>query len=390
MLIKINKRKSFIVYAFTVYFGIVTCNENIADKIPLFVETFQIFNPIIENTLLNQYKLINVVKSLSSHGHEINFDQKKAHRYQSYLIFTQIDNFNWTSRTDAPVLVVCDIQNEKDLSKVNVPISEELFFMDWKSQKVYEAYQINNIQIIRYLGQFQDPIKGNSEKLIRSHFVRSEYYSTPMTKRRSNFHGLKLNAITETSNTKKLQISDVKKYVKNGKTYYDVNNLQNDPHMFYFPIAIPILRILQRTLNFTTHLFIEEGQKVGTPQRLQNQTIHIGDGMFQNLIEGSADIILSRMSILPLRRQFVDFVTPLDFDHIAIYIAVKEVDEAIDWVAFFDPFSDYVWMTIFFECLLFPISVYVIEWSHGYKLVSIHDFMYFVTHTGFFSHNNFF
>ena len=122
------------------------------------------------------------------------------------------------------------------------------------------------------------------EKLIQSHFVRSEYFITPMMKRRSNFHGLKLNAITETSTTKLLQLNNTKKYIKNSKIYYDVDNLQNDPHMFYFPIAIPILRILQRTLNFTTHLFIEDGQKVGSPQMLQNQTIHIGDGMFQNLI----------------------------------------------------------------------------------------------------------
>ena len=374
VLINYDVIKSLMVYGFTIYFGIVTCNDNtISDKIPSFVETFQIYSPIIENTLLNQFTMINVVKSLSLHGHEISFDKKKAHHYQSYLIFTQIENFKWTFRTDGPVLVVCNIQNKNDLIKVNVSISEELFFMDWKSQKVYEAYQINNIQTIKYLGQFQDPTKVKYEKLIQTNFVRSEYFITPMMKRRSNFHGLKLNAITETSTTKLLQLNNTKKYIKNSKIYYDVDNLQNDPHMFYFPIAIPILRILQRTLNFTTHLFIEDGQKVGSPQMLQNQTIHIGDGMFQNLIEGSADIILSRMSILPIREQFVDFLTPLDFDHIAIYITVKGIDEAIDWTAYFDPFSVYAWMTIFFECLLFPISVYVIEKFHGYKLVSIYD-----------------
>ena len=206
MIIKINKPKSLMVYAFTLYFGIVACNDDLlSDKIPLFVETFHIYNPIIENTLLNQYQLINVVKSLFSYGHKMNFDQKKTHHYQSYLIFTQIDNFNWTSRTDAPVLVVCNIQNKNDLNKVNVSISEELFFMDWKSQKVYEAYQINNIQIITYLGRFQDPIQGNNETLISSHFVQSEYYLVPMMKRRSNFHGLKLNAITEISQTKSYQ-----------------------------------------------------------------------------------------------------------------------------------------------------------------------------------------
>ena len=141
--------------------------------------------------------------------------------------------------------------------------------------------------------------------------------------------------------------------------------------MFWYPIVIPILHILETELNFTSHLFIQEGQKVGSPYFLEDGTISIGDGMFQNIINGSADLILNEMSILPIRRKFVDFLTPFTFEHIAIFIPIKEVAEAIDWTAFLDPFSNYLWIAIISKCIVFASLMYIIEWFHNYKLVSI-------------------
>ena len=369
MAFKPNCQNFCMLCALSMYFAFVTAH-NLMEKMPVIMEKFQINQPIIENTFLSQNHLINVVKVLSFNGHSIGLNQNKRHHFQSFIIFSQINNFNWTFHTHAPVLVISNIQQEEDLGKVNVQINDEVLFMDWKSQKVYESYQINSKHIIKYLGQFQDPIEINNEKVIPSHFDQSESYQSPMIKRRKNFHGLKLNIITGIKDEKFLGNED-KVYHKHNKTYYDVTNLKNDPKLFWYPIVIPILHILETELNFTSHLFIQEGQKVGSPYFLEDGTISIGDGMFQNIINGSADLILNEMSILPIRRQFVDFLTPFSFGHIAIFIPNREVNEAIDWTAFLDPLSNYVWMAIIFKCIVFASLVYVIEWFHNYKVVSI-------------------
>ena len=369
MATKQNNQKIIVLCGIGMYFGLVTAN-NLVDNIPVIMEKFQINQPIIENTFLSQIHLFNVVKRLSLNGHSGGLKKNKIHPVQAFIIFSQINNFNWTFHTHAPVLVISNIQKEEDLGKVNVQISDEVLFMDWKSQKVYEAYQINNKHVIKYLGQFQDPIEGNNEKLIPSHFVRSDNYLIPMIKRRKNFHGLQLNAITSIIE-EKFPGNEEKVYHKDNKTYYDVTNLKNDPQLFWSPMAVPILHILETELNFTSHLFIQEGQKVGSPYALEDGTISMGDGMFQNIINGSADLMLNEMSILPIRRHFVDFLTSFTFEHIAIFIPNKEVDEAIDWTAFLDPFSNYVWIAIISKCIIFASLVYVIEWFHNYKLVSI-------------------
>ena len=253
------------------------------DKLSFILKEFQVKQPIIQNKLLNQNSLIHLMKKLYFNGHSIGFCQNKIQfQYQSYVIFTKISNFNWTFQTKAPGLVVADFQNEKDLSNVNVSIGNELFFMDRNSLKVYEAYQINEVQVTKYLGKFHE----DTYKL-KLEFMPSENYDTPMVKRRNNFHGLQLNGIGRTI-TENFPNDEVRMYSKDGKTYYDITNLQKDPQLFFTPFGVPILQILQKQLNFTSHLYIQKGQALGSPQMLDNGTIQIGEGMFQNLIKGSA------------------------------------------------------------------------------------------------------
>ena len=146
---------TFIIYALVLIFsfGQATNSSNIsAEKISTLLKTFHVNHPIIQNSLLSKINLKNVIKGLSFHGHSIGFNENSIHYYQSLIIFTKIQNFNWTIRTNAPVLVVSNIQNEKYLGNIKVSIRDEILFYDWTSEKVYEAYTINNIQVIRHLG----------------------------------------------------------------------------------------------------------------------------------------------------------------------------------------------------------------------------------------------
>ena len=363
-------KTTIIFLALTVGIAAINISE---DTLSFVLNEFQINQPIIKNKLLSKNSFIHLMKKLSSNGHSMGFHEKKIqHQYQAYIIFTQIRNFNWTFRSKAPVLFVSDIQNEKDLSNVNVSISDELFFMDRNSRKVYEAYQINEVQITKFLGKFNDDTK----------FIPSENYVTPIVKHRNNFHGLQLNGMithfgqghgwTKTENFPK---DEVKMLSTFGQTHIDITKLQNYPEILEAPVGVPILRILQKHLNFTSQLYIQKEQTLGSPQLLDNGTIIIREGMFQNLINGSPELgspefIWTPLSILPIRTQFVDFMTPIYSEHVAIFIPNEEVGNAIDWTPFINPFSYSLWISIIIKCILFTLLLSIIEWFHKYKIVS--------------------
>ena len=58
-------------------------------------------------------------------------------------------------QNNAPNLFVSKIQNISDLNHIALPIDAEVYFIDIDSLKTYEAYKINEIQVTRYLGQFE-------------------------------------------------------------------------------------------------------------------------------------------------------------------------------------------------------------------------------------------
>ena len=58
-------------------------------------------------------------------------------------------------QNNAPNLFVSKIQNISDLNHIDLPIDAEVYFIDIDSLKTYEAYKINEIQVTRYLGQFE-------------------------------------------------------------------------------------------------------------------------------------------------------------------------------------------------------------------------------------------
>ena len=148
----VSKLKAFIFLALAVG---ISASSTLEDNLSFVIKEFQINQPIIQNKLLSQNSFIRLFKKLFSNGHSTGFCQNNIHyQYQAQIIFTGINNFNWTFQTKAPVLVVSDIQNEMDLNNVNVSISDELFFLDRNSLKVYETYQINKVQVTKFLGKF--------------------------------------------------------------------------------------------------------------------------------------------------------------------------------------------------------------------------------------------
>ena len=105
---------------FCLYLGFFKSTYSSPDDIPSILDEFNIYHPIIINTMTDTKDLMRIVKSMSFNGQSINFNKNRINPlYQSYLIFTNLRNFKWHEPTSAPILVVSRIRNEIDLKLGN-------------------------------------------------------------------------------------------------------------------------------------------------------------------------------------------------------------------------------------------------------------------------------
>ena len=355
----------FMIFFLIELFAVVNCGL-LMNHLPAILQEFKISHPILANRILPVEKTTKVLKILSHHGYSISIlgqieDINK--QYQSYLIFSKMDEFHWNFRTDAPSLIVTEMQNETDLNQVDLSIGNEVLFLDRNSMKVYEAYNVNQVNIIRYLGLFQENVKST----IR--FLPSKDYNPSMVKRRKNFHGLLFKGITGTIVENLSNYPTSVEYYPNNDTY-DVTNLMNtDPDIFWAPTLIPVLQILQNQLNFTFRFFARKDQKLGSPHLLSNGSISLSDGMFNDLKDGDVDIMGILLTIIPVRSEIVDYLPPLVSDYAVIFIPTELEEEVIDWAVFFDPYSYELWTFIAIKCVIFVLLVYLIERLHDLKMV---------------------
>ena len=150
-------------------------------------EQFKIYNPtiIVNDTNFKLIDQIKLYKMFMNRGHVIcfNFDDSKYN--QTFVVFSQMQNFHWDINTDVPVLVVSKIQNNADFEHIDIPLDAEVYFVDYDTFKVYESYTINQILTARYLGKFEI---GNNHAF----FKEANDFISSFIKRRGNFHGLQL------------------------------------------------------------------------------------------------------------------------------------------------------------------------------------------------------
>ena len=91
------------------------------------------------------------MKTLKCRSLEI-YDFHNSH--QSYIVFADVPNFKWEIQTNGPILVITEIQEETNLQEMDINVGTEMYFLDFKSLEIYEAYKINKIHFTRYLGSF--------------------------------------------------------------------------------------------------------------------------------------------------------------------------------------------------------------------------------------------
>ena len=224
-------QKHYLVICLLELFTNVNCGL-LLNHLPAILQEFKISHPVLANTILPVEKTTKLLKILSHHGYSISLlrqieDINK--QYQSYLIFSKINDLHWNFRTDAPSLIVTEIQNETDLNQVEVSIGNEVLFLDRNSMKVYEAYDVNQVHVIKYLGLFQEDDKS------RVKFIPSENYDPSIVHRRKNFHGLLFKGIALLGGEDPINHLTNVKYHPNNDTYDITNLITTNPDISYDP-----------------------------------------------------------------------------------------------------------------------------------------------------------
>ena len=346
--------------------------STIVNILPHFMEEFRIYQPLIINDMLEMKYIKEVVKNLNYQGYSIGFGQKEVlNQYLSYVIFTDdLSQVKWNIPSFAVMLVVSKIQAEEDLMEVELGIGCEVLFLDWVSYKVYESYTINKIHITRYLGQFNQNSAGETI------FVPSQDYIPNMENRRGNFYGLQLTGGIMEMPGEIGNNSNLVQFLPNIDTY-DVTKLITNPthyNKFWNIFEVKILKSMETRFNFTSKLLLRKDGKVGTPYISSNGSTEIGEGILQNLAEGSIEFIWDYLYMSPIRQQLVDYLPVIRSHHDAIFVKIEDSLEETDWNVFFHPFKVEVWMAIAIKCIIFTILAIIIECIHDYKIVSLEVF----------------
>ena len=107
--------------------------------------------------------------------------------------------------------------NDKEFGEIyhliDASIDRNIFLINVSSMETFEVYSINGNKIVRKLGYFNEVYK----------FVWSNEINQNFIKRRSNFHGLQLKAVTESWANDLILDSRYKKdapYFANNDTYF--------------------------------------------------------------------------------------------------------------------------------------------------------------------------
>ena len=247
--------------------NVVTIMSNPPEGVILSImDMFGIDNPIIINLFLktNQHEVKKLFKLLLINGHTTSaFKNQTNHQFQSFIVLTELHNFEWEIQTKSPTIVITNIKSESELAHVKLSLDSEIYFIDKKSFMVYETYTINNVHVAKYLGQFK--IENGVS------FIADKDFHSLLVKRRGNFHGIQIKAMVEYEPPMidhPLDFASKVTYFSNNQTYLMTNICKG--------VFIDVLNLLQERYNFSTELYKRKDGAWGVSEQLPNGTYICG------------------------------------------------------------------------------------------------------------------
>jgi hypothetical protein len=263
---------------------------------------------------------IKLIKSMSEKGLTLDWIQELQYSKNFLLVISQNDGL---------------LEGNEEIK-----IDQEFYILT-PSLGLYEKYTINNQLIQQKLGHF-----------VNGMYVPEESIQQNFLKRRQNFHGSKLIALT-------LEFND----------YIRIDNLKNAP---YFPSnetydvtglvqgsMFDIWTILQTNLNFTTKIYSRMDDKWGVPIQHPNGSIFVPDGIIKDGMDGSVDILLAALTIKYTRNFVIDYLVPLYRNLNGIFISKDSIKESLDFEVFQRPFDKWVWTTLISSSLILSLSIFL-------------------------------
>ena len=291
--------------------------------------------PIFYNT--QKETKTTIIKSMSDQGVALDWNEGLQLSKNFLLVISQDDGF---------------LDKNEEIN-----IDQQIYFLT-PSLDLYEKYTINNQLIQQKLGRFVDGI-----------YIPEESIEQNFLKRRQNFHGSKLIALTIEFNGF-IRIGNLKNvpYFPTNETY-DVTGLVKGTFF-------DIWTILQKNLNFTTKIFSKMNNKWGVPTINPNGSIILQDGIIKDAVDGTADILLAPLSIMYNRYLVIDYLVPLYGSASGIYVRKDSIQESFDLEVFYKSFDKWTWAILISTSLINTTSVVLTYKFLNLQNLTCHNFMY--------------
>ena len=296
------------------------------------IEEFQMKNPIIFHNS-SSFSNFQLLKRLfhSKHYSQVvkNFTEQSLKTYckLDVPIITFFEDFVTHLEEDvcwSSSVIVINEENELDyaIQTIEVMIDKKYLFLIHTTNEVYEAYRINNITIKQKLGHLRQS---------DGSFVWREDIENDFIKRRSDFHGITLKAMTEVSGN---EIAFDSRYLQDAPYFSD--NETYEMTNFALGIYIDILKELQNELNFSSNIYKRKVLAWGFVYPQENGSL-IATGIVGDLFYEKVDLIVAPLAILYRRALYIDYLLPITQKIMGLFIP-KTLKEDFDFQTFLTPF----------------------------------------------------
>ncbi len=213
-------------------------------------------------------------------------------------------------------------------------LDQRVYYFSTDSGELLEKFTINSHIVSNVLGHIATGT-GNDQSP-RLKYVPTSKGLLGFEERRGNFHGYHIVAMTNDGSGGAFvdkNFENIAKYHEKNQTY-DVTNLTTGPYFRY-------LTILAKEFNFTYNLYQRKDRTWGSLDIKTGKAT----GMVLNLADGSAEMIVSSLTLNPWRATLVDYLPVLTAFKFAIGIR-REPIEDFSWTMFSNPFTLELWMVL--------------------------------------------
>ena len=233
-------------------------------------------------------------------------------------------------------------------------IDQRVYLFQKSTQEVYETYVINKVRVQRKLGYIDQFVKV---------FLWSDDVNSNFVRRRSNFHGVTMKAMTESVGKNLILDEEYKTkapYVPKDQTFI-VNEFASGLYM-------EVLGILQDRLNFTTVLYKRKFASWGFVDVQDDGTLK-GSGMVGDVFSKKVDLAMTAVAMLYDRALYVGYLPPIMPYYMGFYVPAIQEGTGLDHSTFFEAFTPQLWLVIIIMTLIITmIKLILLKYYKSFRI----------------------